>query len=486
MITIALITYIMVCVLLLLYGLNCHVMIYLFKRQLSRRRLDDQKVLEDFHREWGENHLPVVTTQIPIYNELNVAERIIDAVASFNYPSEKHEIQVLDDSTDETREIVSQKVKALKEKGHWIEHMTRPDRKGFKAGALRYGMERAKGEFMAIFDADFVPHEDFLLKSIPFFLLDEHLGLVQARWTHLNADKSLITSLQSLGINGHFMVEQSARNWNGLFMNFNGTAGVLRKKAIVDAGNWQDDTLTEDMDLSYRMQLAGWKCRYLVDLIAPAEIPENMNAFKSQQFRWAKGSIQTAIKLLPRVWRSNRSNFCKLQATLHMTHYLVHPLMAYLAIMAPVLLITTRIEIPTVTFVVCGIIILLSSTGPSRLYWTAERYASEGWPRRILLLPFLICFGCGLSLNNSRAVAEAVLGKKSAFVRTPKRGNRTKKLYKPLMNPLFILEILTGLWCSSGIVLYSTASQYMVRPFLFLYAIGFIYVGLISFLHRHR
>ncbi len=478
--------YLAACLLLMLYGLNCHVMVYLFKRRLKSRKIDDRKILKDFYAKNGEQDLPFVTTQIPIYNELNVAERIIEAVAAFDYSKGRHEIQVLDDSTDETHKIIAGKVQSLKEKGICIEHITRPDRKGFKAGALRFGMERAKGDLMAIFDADFVPPRDFLLKAVPYFVQDKNLGLVQARWGHLNEKKSLITVLQSIGINGHFMVEQSARNWNGLLMNFNGTAGILKKAAIQEAGNWQDDTITEDMDLSYRMQLSGWRCRYLVDLIAPAEVPENINAFKTQQFRWAKGSIQTAIKLLPTVWRSDFSFFCKIQATFHMTHYIIHPLMAYLAIMAPILLVTTRVEFPVVAFVVFVIALLIASTGPSRLYWVAERHATKGWPKKLLLLPVMISFGCGLAISNSRAVLEALFGKKSDFVRTPKRGSITKKHYRPPITTFFILEILIGVWCLTGIIAYSGAGQHILRPFLFLYATGFIYVGLLSLLHRKR
>jgi len=479
-------TYLAACFLLMLYGLNCHVMVYLFKRRLKRRRVEDRKILEDFHAKGDRQDLPFVTTQIPIYNELNVAERIIEAVAAFDYPKGRHEIQVLDDSTDETHKIIAGKVHSLKEKGICIEHVTRPDRKGFKAGALRFGMERAKGDLIAIFDADFVPTQDFLLNAVPYFVKDNSLGLVQARWGHLNERKSMITALQTIGINGHFMVEQSARNWNGLLMNFNGTAGILKKAAIEEAGNWQDDTLTEDMDLSYRMQLAGWKCRYLVDLIAPAEVPENINDFKTQQFRWAKGSIQTAIKLLPTVWKSDFSFFCKIQATLHMTHYMIHPLMAYLAIMAPILLVTTRIEFPVAAFVSFVIALLIASTGPSRLYWVAERHAAREWPKKMLLLPVLISFGCGLAISNSRAVLEALFGKKSDFVRTPKRGSTLIKHYRPSISTFFILEILIGIWCLSGIIAYAGTGQHILRPFLFLYATGFIYVGLLSLLHRKR
>ncbi len=486
MIKTILVLYLLACILLMLYGLNCHIMIYLFKRRFGQRRENDRKILLDFYTNHGEKNLPFVTTQIPIFNELNVAERIIDAVAAFDYPTDRHEIQILDDSTDETRDIIAGKVRTLRARGLQVQHVTRVDRTGFKAGALRYGMERAKGELMAIFDADFVPPPYFLRKAVPYFVLNPDLGLVQARWGHLNEKKSLITTLQSIGINGHFMVEQSARNWNGLLMNFNGTAGVLRKKAIQDVGNWQDDTLTEDMDLSYRMQLSGWQCRYLVDLVAPAEIPENINAFKSQQFRWAKGSIQTAIKLLPTVWRSDFGFFCKLQATFHMTHYIIHPLMAYLAVMAPILLFTTRLAFPVWIWIVFAVVLLIASTGPSRLYWIAESHATEDGYKKLLLLPVLIGFGCGLAISNTHAVMEAFLGKKSDFVRTPKHGSRIKKDYRPSINAYFVLEILIGIWCLTGIIAYADAGQHILRPFLFIYAFGFIFVGLLSLLHRNR
>ena len=442
MIELFLLSYFIACLLLMLYGANCHVMVYLYKRRLKEHIKADHDILKNFYCENSIHDLPFVTTQIPIYNELNVADRIIDAVSAFDYPKEKHDIQVLDDSTDETVDIIAEKIRSLQNSGIQIQHIRRPKRQGFKAGALRYGLERARGQFFAIFDADFVPPKNFLKKSIPYFMMDPSLALVQARWGHLNDEKSLITKLQSIGINGHFMVEQSARSWNGLFMNFNGTAGVFRKTAIEAAGNWQDDTLTEDMDLSYRMQLAGWKCRYLLGLVARAEIPENINAFKSQQFRWAKGSIQTAMKLLPLVWRSNFRFFCKLEATFHMTHYIIHPLMAYLAVMAPVLLLTTHVEIPFVVLIAFAVILIVASTGPSRLYWVAERSISEGGVKKLVLLPILIAFGCGLAVSNTRAVLEAILGKKTEFVRTPKRGSFVKKHYGPSISVFFVLEIV--------------------------------------------
>jgi hypothetical protein len=269
-------------------------------------------------------------------------------------------------------------------------------------------------------------------------------------------------------------------------MNFNGTGGVFRKRAILEAGNWQDETLTEDLDLSYRIQLAGWRCRYLLGVVAPAEIPTDINAFKSQQFRWAKGSIQTAIKLLPRVWRSKNKAFKKVEATLHLTHYLVHPLMAYLAIMAPVLLFTERIKFPPTLYAILGGLIFLSCTGPSRLYLAAEKYIHGRWTKQMLLLPLLVCFGCGVAINNSKAVFEAIWGKRSAFVRTPKKGSREKKRYRPALDPLFILEIVAGLWCLLGMFIYFDVRHYVVGHFLLLYAVGFLYVGGMSLLHQKR
>jgi cellulose synthase/poly-beta-1,6-N-acetylglucosamine synthase-like glycosyltransferase len=417
---------------------------------------------------------------------MNVAERIIEAVATFDYPQGKHEIQVLDDSTDETSQIVAQKVGELKAAGVWIEHIRRPNREGFKAGALKLGVQKSSGEFLAIFDADFVPHPDFLLKSIPFFVIQPELGLIQGRWGHLNRSESLLTWFEAIGIDGHFTVEQSARNWNDLFMNFNGTAGVFRKEAILEVGNWKADTLTEDLDLSYRLQLAGWKCRYLIDLVAPAEIPNNIYAFKSQQFRWAKGSMQTAIKLLPSIWTTQHSLFKKLQATLHLTHYMVHPLMVYLAVIAPSLLINRRFNFPIIMIVLLGSFLLLSFMGPSRLYWTAGKHLYGKWTKRVLLLPLLICFGCGMAINNTRAVFEAILGKKSDFIRTPKRGNQEKKHYIPAINLLFLLEFLAGLWCLLGMSFYFTARQYLVGHFMLIYAVGFLYVGGLSFFSQLR
>jgi cellulose synthase/poly-beta-1,6-N-acetylglucosamine synthase-like glycosyltransferase len=321
---------------------------------------------------------------------------------------------------------------------------------------------------------------------VPFFTDNAQLGLVQARWGHLNENESWITRLQAIGINGHFMVEQGARSTNRLFMNFNGTAGVLRKQAIVDAGNWQGDTLTEDMDLSYRLQLRGWQCHYLVDLVAPAEIPSDLNGFKSQQFRWAKGSIQTAIKLMPLILKSSADTFIKFQAFMHMTHYVIHPLMLLLALLAPLLLLMKTDFLSGIGLVCFGSLLLLSCTGPSRMYMVAESALGRRQRRTMFLLPFMVCFGCGLAINNSRAVLEALIGKSSAFVRTPKSGGIIRKVYRTRKSPLIVLELIIGLWCLFGVGLYFNSKNYLIGHFMLVYAVGFLYIGLISLWHAQR
>jgi len=465
---------------LMLYGLNCYIMIGLFRRRRREALWKSRVVLEKAGDLSNRRDLPVVTTQIPVYNELNVVERVLTAASRMRYPPGLHEIQVLDDSTDETRERVDTLADALRMQGHEIRVLRRNNRTGYKAGALAHGLKSARGELVAVFDADFVPPEDYLLCTVPFFLADNRVGLVQARWGHLNRRRSLLTRAQSIGIDGHFMVEQAARNWNGLYMNFNGTAGIWRRCAIEAGGGWQWDTLTEDMDLSYRVQFAGWRAVYLPEVVVPAEIPEDVEAFKSQQFRWAKGSIQTALKLLPLLLRQPVPVFQKIQAVFHMTHYLVHPLMLTLSVLAlPVLMILEIGWAPFLFGIIAGAL-ALSMAAPSALYLVSQRAAYSDWPRRMTALPLLVMVGVGLAVSNSRAVFEALIGRESGFVRTPKRGDREIKAYRIHLPWTSVVEIGVGVYCLFSLHIYLGAAKYLIGPFLAIYAAGFLFVGFLT------
>ncbi|HMK38878.1 MAG TPA: cellulose synthase family protein, partial [Bacteroidota bacterium] len=312
---IILITYMFSLTVLFIFGSHGFIMIYYYLKFRSRKLVPSDDIVS----------YPVVSVQLPVFNEMYVVGRLIDAACAMVYPREKLEIQVLDDSTDQTVDVVAGYVERYRKQGFDIKQVRRSIRAGFKAGALREGLTTARGEFVAIFDADFIPRQDFLLKTIPHFITDSRIGMVQTRWEHLNSEYSLLTRTQAMALDGHFVIEQSVRNKVGFFINFNGTAGVWRKACIEDAGNWQSDTLTEDLDLSYRAQLRGWKFKYLNNVTSPAELPSEINALKSQQFRWTKGAIETARKILPHVWKSKLPLKIKIHATFHLTNNLVFP-----------------------------------------------------------------------------------------------------------------------------------------------------------------
>ena len=461
----------------------------MFLKNSRTTRLTDRKNILKFYREHSIAELPQVTTQLPVFNEANCVERLLDAVCAIDYPKDKHEIQVLDDSTDECYEVAKKKVAELAAKGYDIKLIHRTNRKEFKAGALKEAMAVAKGEFLAIFDADFVPEKDFLLKTIPYLVMDDQIGLVQGRWGHLNRTESGLTLAQSIGIDGHFVIEQSARSWGKLFMNFNGTAGVWRKQAIYDGGGWEGDTLTEDMDLSYRSQLAGWKMKFVFDVIVPAELPNDINAYKAQQFRWARGSIQTAIKILPRVWKAKVPLRIKIGAFLHTTHYSIHPCMLFTALCAwPLLAFFEPVaHLPDWAYTIGFSFIFLAAIAPSVLYFVAQRCSGyTGWKIRMLSLPILMALGVGIAVNNTRAVFGALTGVKGSFVRTPKSGGSKKKAkshYAQKFPWMAVLELGVGVYCIFGLLEYIGAQKFIIGPFLALYAVGFLSVGVLSFMH---
>lgn len=474
---------------LLFYGLNCYVMILLFARR-ARQTRERQSVVEaawnEMHPAGDSSNLPKITTQLPLYNELNVAERAIRAIAAFEYPKHLHQVQVLDDSTDETRELVDRVAGELRATGVWIDVVRRELRHGYKAGALSDAMPAAHGEFIAIFDSDFVPAPDFLRRLLPHFA-EEKTGLVQARWGHLNREQSMLTRAQSVGIDGHFAIEQTARSANHLFLNFNGTAGIWRRTAIEDAGGWTADTLTEDLDLSYRAQLKGWHLEYVPHVVAPAELPETYSAFKSQQFRWAKGSIQTSIKLLPEVFASDRSVLAKLQSIFHLCHYCAHPLMLLVALLALPASHYLGGSDHQFWLVIFSIPLIVSTLGPTVLYTISQRHLyPTDWLGRIILLPALMVVGFGICLSNTRAVFEAIFGVKSGFVRTPKSGSTGTKSYRAKPNAIPLLEIAAGLYCVLSLVVFIRAGYFGIAPFLILYIVGFLMVGISSLREQLR
>ncbi|MDR4506549.1 MAG: glycosyltransferase [Candidatus Scalindua sp.] len=479
---------------LFLYGINNYYMIYLFLRKVKKETSGNQEFLKQFWSNHSKDMLPKVTTQLPVYNEKHVVGRLIKAVINIDYPKELHEIQVLDDSNDETRDIVSELVNKYRAIGFNINHIVRDTRDGFKAGALNLGMEKAEGEFLAIFDADFVPDKDFLYDTIPFFYERSKVAIIQTRWGHINPNFSLLTIVQSIGMDGHFIIEQGARNWNGLYMNFNGTAGVWRREAIIDSGGWNFDTLTEDLELSYRAQLKGWNTKFLFDVVTPSELPVDINAYKSQQHRWAKGSIQTAKKVLPQIFKTNDSLIKKVEAFIHLNQYMVHPMMIMLALLSFPLIVLLKEQISnmsvSLTMVILIFLISMGAFAPTFLYIVSQKKGYKDWKKRCLFIPALMVIGCGIAVNNTKAVFEALFNIKSDFIRTPKYGviNRGRNIlvknYSLPLQVFFISEILLSVYCFIGFMQYTSNKKFVFGPFLLMYAIGFLYVGMLSLFQK--
>mgnify|MGYP003109055586 FL=1 len=432
------------------------------------------------------NH-PVVTVQLPVYNELYVVERLIDAVASIDWPKDKLEIQVLDDSNDETVDLIAAKVAEWQAKGIDITQVIRPERKGFKAGALQYGMKIAKGEFIAIFDADFVPEKDFLKNTVPHFTQDEKIGVVQSRWGHINENYSMLTKLQAFGLNTHFFVEQNGRSSGGHFLNFNGTAGVWRKSCINDAGGWKADTLTEDLDLSYRAQLKGWQIFYVSNTVAPAELPAAMGAIKSQQYRWTKGAAETSKKLLPQVLRSKLSFGTKFHAAFHLLNSAIFICIVITAMLSIPVLFIRNLSTGWVTLLNISSIFLLGYIFLIIFYWNGFKEKREGFwktlkefvPQMFMLLSVFL----GLSIHNAVAVFEGWIGKKTPFVRTPKFNIKSKKegwkgnkYFVKKINPLTVVEGLLSLYFMAGLGLAFYFQDFALLPFHILLSLGFLLV----------
>lgn len=440
---------------------------------------------------------PIVTVQLPIYNELYVVERLIDSVAALDWPKDKLEVQVLDDSNDETVDLIAAKVKVWQEKGIDIQHIRREDRKGFKAGALQYGTSIAKGEYLAIFDADFVPQPDFLKGSVPHFELDEKIGVVQTRWGHINEKYSMLTKLQAFGLNTHFRVEQNGRFQGGHFLNFNGTAGVWRKTCIEDAGGWKADTLTEDLDLSYRAQLNGWKIFYTPEIVAPAELPAAMGAIKSQQYRWTKGAAETSRKLLPKVLKAPLSFGTKFHATFHLLNSAVFICIVITALLSVPVLFIRNNSTSWEMLINISMIFLLGYVFLVVFYWNGfkdEKLSlwqnlKEFIPQMFMLLSVFL----GLSVHNALAVFEGLIGKKSAFIRTPKFNISSKKdtwrdnkYFSKRINPLTLVEGLLSLYFFAGLGLAFYFHDFALLPFHILLSLGFLLVFYYSVQHtRH-
>jgi cellulose synthase/poly-beta-1,6-N-acetylglucosamine synthase-like glycosyltransferase len=474
-----LIPYFVVLILLAGYGMHRYRLVYLYYKHRDKRTGEPAAYFKE---------LPRVTVQLPIFNEQYVVERLLESICKLKYPREKLDIQVLDDSTDETLDVARGLVERYAALGNPIVYCHRTNRSGFKAGALAEGMKTAQGELIAIFDADFTPPEDFLLRTVHHFT-DPTVGMVQTRWTHLNRHYSFLTEVEAILLDGHFVLEHSGRARTGLFFNFNGTAGLWRRTAIEEAGGWQHDTLTEDTDLSYRAQLRGWKFIYLQDVECPAELPVEMTAFKTQQARWAKGLIQTGKKILPRVLRSDVPLHNKIEAWYHLTANLSYPIMIMLSVLLlPAMIIRfyqgwfqmLYIDLP---------LFMASTFSISSFYLVSQRELfPRSWPRALIYLPFLMALGIGLSITNTKAVLEALIGKESAFARTPKysvisRQDKVgRKKYRKRLGWVPWLELLIGTYFALTVYYAIENENYITVPFLLLFVVGYWYTGLMSLL----
>jgi cellulose synthase/poly-beta-1,6-N-acetylglucosamine synthase-like glycosyltransferase len=483
-----LVPYFVVMLILAFYGVHRYQLVWLYYRNRKNATKWDEPTAK-----FPEGELPFVTIQLPIYNEQFVIDRLIDACCRLDYPRDRFEIQLLDDSTDETT-LVAQQIVERYATGfpgmppQPIHYLHRTNRHGYKAGALDKGLDVAKGEFVAIFDADFVPPREWVMQVIHHFA-EPGIGMVQTRWTHLNRNYSFLTQVEAILLDGHFVLEHGGRSRAGVFFNFNGTAGMWRRETITQAGGWQHDTLTEDTDLSYRAQMVGWNFKYLQDVECPAELPIEMTAFKTQQARWAKGLIQTGKKILPRVLKSDMSWHTKLEAWYHLTANISYPLMIVLStLLMPAMIIRSWqgwLQMMLIDFP----LFIASTMSVSSFYLVSQKELfPKTWYKTFLYVPFLMALGVGLTITNTKAVLEALFGVQSAFARTPKyrvnkKGEKSQaKIYRKRLGIIPWIELAIGCYFTFTVWYAVSSENYFTVPFLLLFVFGYWYTGLLSLL----
>ena len=487
----AVVIYIIATVLLCVFGVNLLAMAIRVLRKGPVQPPEPTRRLTD-------DELPLVTVQLPVYNELYVARRVIEAVAEFDYPAEKLQIQVLDDSTDETSRIVADAIRDVARSGINIEHIQRVDRVGFKAGALAAGMETATGEYVAIFDADFVPPADYLRRALPYFDEqndpEQNVAFVQARWGHVNRDYSWLTKLQALAIDGHFLVEQAARGEAGYWFNFNGTAGIWRVEAIADAGGWKADTLTEDLDLSYRAHLRGWRAQFVEDLVVPGEVPAQLTGYRRQQHRWARGSIHCATRLLPQVWRSDERFMVKAQATLHLSAYFIHLLLVLLVLLYPAMVRASEEFGRLSTLFGAGYFLALTSLAPTLFFIVGSHRNGRRWTQDLPRILAITVFGAGMMVNTARAALQMFTHPNPAFERTAKFGleeesatrSWTNKRYQLAPDKIVFAELALGAYSIWSATIAWNGSNPGIFIFASIFGIGLLTVAFTSILHNVR
>lgn len=471
-----------------IYGIHRYYIIFLYMRHFKYgNRFPFGKYQEPAE-------LPTVAIQLPMFNELYVAERIIQAAGNLDYPKDKLLVQVLDDSTDETREVAQKAVEDLKARGINAEYRHRTNREGFKAGALAEGLKEIDADLVAIFDADFVPPPEFLRRTVPYFQ-NEKIGLVQTRWGYLNRKYSVLTRVQSIMLDGHFVMEHTARNYSGKFMNFNGTAGIFRRQAILDAGSWSADTLTEDLDLSYRIQMKGWQFLFMPWEVCPSELPVTITGFKNQQHRWTKGSIQVGKKLLPRIFKSNLPFMVKLESVFHLFSPFNYVVLFAFSLFMPLALYFRYGDNNSRLIYLEMLIFVMSVLSISAYYALSQKEGHKSWKRMALYIPMVFSVGIGICITNGKGVLEALLSRQSPFVRTPKyrieadakaAGNKSswrKSKYKSLMSKSTWVEIALAayMWITLGILV--NAEVYAAIPFVLLFVVGYTYVSFLTLRH---